>query len=112
VNEVETMTSRPRPHRFLAGTAVLLIIAMGAAAWPGAPVITRSRLRRPRRQLRLHYSVDVIKATEGTQASVADVAQFLTEVTDVDPALKSYEKQSGKWLYERSLLTAQRSVRS
>jgi len=59
-----------------------------------------------------HYSVDVIKATEGTPGIGGRRRAVLDEVTDVDPALKSYENSRAMWLYERSLLTAQRSVRS
>jgi len=43
---------------------------------------------------------------------VADVAQFLTEVTDVDPALKSYEKQSGNVALRALITDGSASVRS
>jgi hypothetical protein len=45
-----------------------------------------------------------LKPLRAPGASVADDAQFLTEVTEVDPALTSYEKKSGN-VALRSLLT-------
>jgi len=99
------MTSRPRPHRFLAGTAVLLIIAMGAAAWAwSAGDHTISTPKTPTSATTPTTALTSSRPLKAPQASVADVAQFLTEVTDVDPALKSYEKQSGN-VALRALIT-------
>jgi len=98
------MNSNQRRRWTFAGVGVLAVaIVVGAIAWGGskdpasAPTATTSSptgTTSPR-------SLPSLKAPK---SSVADDARFLTEVTEADPTLESYESKSGN-LALRSLLT-------
>src|SRR5580704_16863598 len=88
------MTSR---RRWILAVCGALFALIGAGAWassgsgdPTAPSTTSTPASATPRP--------------APKASVADDAQFLTDVTTVDPTLTSYEKRSGN-VALRSLLT-------
>ncbi len=97
------MNATQRRRWCIAGVVLLAVVVVGALLWGGrddptsAPTVTTSRPT----ATTLLASPSPLKAPKTT---VADDARFLTEVTEADPALESYEKKSGN-VALRSLLT-------
>jgi hypothetical protein len=99
------MTTRQRSRRFIVGTVALLLVAVGAGSW----MLSRSDDTTAAPKSTTSASVPTTSSTssmplKAPKASVAEDAQFLTEVSEVDPALTTYERQSGN-VALRSLLT-------
>jgi hypothetical protein len=96
-------SNRRRPRPLTVGIAALVVAVIGAGAWvltttgnasSDPSVTTSSTTRAP-------TSSGPLAAPK---ASVAQDAQYLSEVTEADPALATYEKKSGN-VALRALLT-------
>src|ERR1700684_3822085 len=94
---------RRRPRKLTVGIAVFVVTVIGAGAWvfsttgnaSSDPNVTTSTTTQA------PTSAGPLAAPK---ASVAQDAQYLSEVTEADPALATYEKKSGN-VALRSLLT-------
>jgi hypothetical protein len=93
---------RRRPRTLIVGVAVLTVTVIGAGAW--VLTTTGNASSDPK----VTTSTTTLAPTSGPlaapKASVAQDAQYLSEVTEADPALATYEKKSGN-VALRSLLT-------
>jgi hypothetical protein len=95
-------SKRRRPRPVTAGVAVFVVAVIGAGAWVLATTGNASS------DPNVTTSSTSLARTSGPlaapKASVAQDAQYLSEVTEADPALVTYEKKSGN-VALRSLLT-------
>jgi hypothetical protein len=87
------MTLQGRSSFIVASVCLLLLVTVSAGAWvwgrsDGAPVTSTTATT----ILAHSISPTSSKALSAPTASVAEDGQFLTEVTEVDPALASYER--------------------
>ena len=100
-----TMTADKRTGWLIAGSCVLVVVIVSTLTWAssrgGDPTNAASTTTSWPTRTTLPAASHSLKAPSAT---VAEDSQFLTEVTEVDPALTNYEKRSGN-VALRSLLT-------
>src|ERR1700722_7635650 len=94
---------RERPRWLVGGTVVLVVAVFGAGAW-----VFTTEGNTSSDPNAASSSTTLVPMSSGPAAapkvSVAQHAQYLSEVTEADPALATYEKKSGN-LALQSLLT-------
>jgi hypothetical protein len=98
------MTARQRSRRLTVGAIALLLVAAGAGTWMLSRGAHSSTTPKSTTSASVPSPAKSSTPLTAPKASVAEEAQFLSEVTEVDPALTTYEKQSGN-VALRSLLT-------
>jgi hypothetical protein len=100
-----TMTASKRTRWLIAGSCALAAVIVSTLTWAssrgGDPTNAASTTTSWPTRTTLPAASHSLKAPSAT---VAEDSQFLTEVTEVDPALTNYEKRSGN-VALRSLLT-------
>ena len=99
-----TVTRRSRSRLLLSSTCALAVVAVivVAATWSAKGDTTT--LASTTTVAPTHSTTPTSSKLTAPKASVSSDARFLSDVTDVDPALMKYEKKSGN-VALRSLLT-------